>query len=258
MMLDLQRRYVEAGADILYAPTFTANRVKLAEYGLENQMAAMIRSLVGISREAASGAGRPVYVAGDLTMTGELLQPMGKMELEELIDIYKEQITYLAEAGVDLLVVETMMSLAEARAALIAAKETCQLPVMVTMTFESDARTLYGTDAKTAAVVLESLGAAAVGVNCSAGPAYMRRMVADMAACTKKIPIIAKPNAGLPYVDELGNTRYNMDKAEFAEEMRAIVREHFPRHEMSWIVSTLFILIPLFPSGFCRIVQPYS
>ncbi len=222
VMLDLQRRYVEAGADILYAPTFTANRVKLAEYGLENQMAAMIRSLVGISREAASGAGRPVYVAGDLTMTGELLQPMGKMELEELIDIYKEQITYLAEAGVDLLVVETMMSLAEARAALIAAKETCQLPVMVTMTFESDARTLYGTDAKTAAVVLESLGAAAVGVNCSAGPAYMRRMVADMAACTKKIPIIAKPNAGLPYVDELGNTRYNMDKAEFAEEMRGL------------------------------------
>ena len=212
VMLDLQRRYVEAGADILYAPTFTANRVKLAEYGLENQMAAMIRSLVGISREAASGAGRPVYVAGDLTMTGELLQPMGKMELEELIDIYKEQITYLAEAGVDLLVVETMMSLAEARAALIAAKETCQLPVMVTMTFESDARTLYGTDAKTAAV----------GVNCSAGPAYMRRMVADMAACTKKIPIIAKPNAGLPYVDELGNTRYNMDKAEFAEEMRGL------------------------------------
>lgn len=221
-MLDLQKRYVAAGTDILYAPTFTANRIKLAEYGLENQMSSMIRSLVGISRTAASEAGRPVYVAGDLTMTGELLRPMGKMDLEELIDIYKEQIRFLAEAGVDLLAVETMMSLAEARAALIAAKEICELPVMVTMTFEGDGRTLYGTDAKTAAVVLESLGAAAVGVNCSAGPARMRGIVADMAACTKEIPIIAKPNAGLPYVDELGNTRYNMDEAEFAEEMRGL------------------------------------
>lgn len=220
VMLDLQERYVAAGTDILYAPTFTANRVKLAEYGLEKQMASMISSLVGISREAASGAGRPVYIAGDLTMTGELLRPMGRMELEELIDIYKEQIALLAQAGVDLLVVETMMSLAEARAALIAAKETCGLPVMVTMTFESDGRTLYGTDAKTAAVVLESLGAAAVGVNCASGPARMRQIVADMAACTKGIPIIAKPNAGLPYVDEAGNTQYGMDAQEFVEEMR--------------------------------------
>ena len=220
VMLDLQERYVAAGTDILYAPTFTANRVKLAEYGLEKQMASMISSLVGISREAASGAGRPVYIAGDLTMTGELLRPMGRMELEELIDIYKEQIALLAQAGVDLLVVETMMSLAEARAAVIAAKETCGLPVMVTMTFESDGRTLYGTDAKTAAVVLESLGAAAVGVNCASGPARMRQIVADMAACTKGIPIIAKPNAGLPYVDEAGNTQYSMDAQEFVEEMR--------------------------------------
>ena len=220
VMLDLQERYVAAGTDILYAPTFTANRVKLAEYGLEKQMASMISSLVGISREAASGAGRPVYIAGDLTMTGELLRPMGRMELEDLIDIYKEQIALLAQAGVDLLVVETMMSLAEARAALIAAKETCELPVMVTMTFESDGRTLYGTDAETAAVVLESLGAAAVGVNCASGPARMRQIVADMAACTKGIPIIAKPNAGLPYVDEAGNTQYSMDAQEFVEEMR--------------------------------------
>ena len=223
VLLELQKRYVAAGTDILYAPTFTANRIKLAEYGLEGQMSSMISSLVGISREAASGAGRPVYVAGDLTMTGELLRPMGKMDLEELIDTYKEQIGFLVDAGVDLLVVETMMSLAEARAALIAAKEVCCLPVMVTMTFEGDGRTLYGTDARTAAVVLESLGAAAVGVNCSAGPAHMRRIVADMAACTKGIPIVAKPNAGLPYVDELGNTRYNMNAEEFVEEMRGLV-----------------------------------
>ena len=98
---------------------------------------------------------------------------MGSFAFEELIEVYKEQIRYLVEAGVDLLVIETMMSLQETRAALIAAKEVCDLPVMVTMTFESDGRTLYGTDAVTAAVVLESLGADAVGANCSPGPDEM-------------------------------------------------------------------------------------
>lgn len=223
VMLDLQRRYVAAGSDILYAPTFTANRIKLAEYGLEGQMPSMIRDLVAISRKAAQQADHPVYVAGDLTMTGEQLRPVGKMELEDLIDIYKEQIRMLCEAGADLLVVETMMSLAEARAALIAAKEICDLPVMVTMTFETDGRTLYGTDGGTAAVVLESLGAAAIGVNCSTGPAHMRQIVADMAAHTREVPIIAKPNAGLPFLDKDGSSRYSMEAQEFAEEMKLLV-----------------------------------
>lgn len=97
-------------------------------------------------------------------MTGQQLKPMGPLDFEELIDVYKEQIRYLTEAGADLLVVETMMSLQESRAALIAAKETCpDIPVMVTMTFESDGRSLFGTDAATAAIVLSSLGADAVG-----------------------------------------------------------------------------------------------
>lgn len=223
VMLELQRQYVLAGTDILYAPTFTANRVKLAEYGLEGQLQAMNRELVAISREAAETASdRRVYVAGDLTMTGEQLKPMGTMEPEELISVYKEQILALAEAGVDLLVVETMMSLAEARAAVIAAGEVCALPVMVTMTFEPDGRTLYGTDARTAAVVLEHLGACAIGVNCSTGPGAMRQIVADMAAVTREIPIIAKPNAGLPFLDEQGHTCYGMDADSFAEEMKLL------------------------------------
>ena len=222
VMLALQKNYVAAGTDILYAPTFTANRIKLAEYGLEGRLADMIGRLVAISKEAAGSAqGRTVYVAGDLTMTGEQLQPIGSMEQETLIDVYKEQIRALKDAGADLLVVETMMSLAEARAALIAAKEVCDLPVMVTMTFEEDGRTLYGTDAETAAVVLEGLGACAVGVNCSSGPARMRDIVAQMAACTR-IPIIAKPNAGLPFLDEQGRTAYSMDAEEFAEEMKLL------------------------------------
>ena len=219
VMLTLQRRYVEAGTDILYAPTFTANRIKLQEYGLEGKMESMIRDLVGISRQAASEADHPVYIAGDLTMTGRLLNPVGTMELEELITVYREQITLLEKAGADLLVVETMMSLAEARAALIAAREVCELPVMVSLTFEEGGRTLYGTDAETAAVILESLGASAVGVNCSAGPAHMRQIVEDMAAATAGIPILAKPNAGLPYLDSEGRSCYSMGPEAFAEEM---------------------------------------
>lgn len=223
VMLQLQKDYVQAGTHILYAPTFTANRVKLAEYHLEKNMTSMIRDLVAISKKAAeSTPGHPVYVAGDLTMTGEQLKPMGKMELETLIDIYKEQILCLVDAGADLLVVETMMSLAETRAALIAAKEVCDLPVIATLTFEADGRTLFGTDAKTAAIVLESLGASAIGANCSTGPAQMESIISEMVSHTK-IPVIAKPNAGLPFLDENGTTCYNMEAEEFAEEMEVLV-----------------------------------
>lgn len=223
VMLQLQKDYVQAGTNILYAPTFTANRVKLAEYHLEKNMTSMIRDLVAISKKAAeSTPGHPVYVAGDLTMTGEQLKPMGKMELETLIDIYKEQILCLVDAGADLLVVETMMSLAETRAALIAAKEVCDLPVIATLTFEADGRTLFGTDAKTAAIVLESLGASAIGANCSTGPAQMESIISEMMSHTR-IPVIAKPNAGLPFLDENGTTCYNMEAEEFAEEMEVLV-----------------------------------
>lgn len=223
VMLQLQKDYVQAGTNILYAPTFTANRVKLAEYHLEKNMTSMIRDLVAISKKAAeSTPGHPVYVAGDLTMTGEQLKPMGKMELETLIDIYKEQILCLVDAGADLLVVETMMSLAETRAALIAAKEVCNLPVIATLTFEADGRTLFGTDAKTAAIVLESLGASAIGANCSTGPAQMESIISEMVSHTR-IPVIAKPNAGLPFLDENGTTCYNMEAEEFAEEMEVLV-----------------------------------
>ena len=223
VMFKLQKDYVQAGTNILYAPTFTANRIKLAEYHLEKNMSAMIHELVAISREAAaSSPGHTVLVAGDLTMTGEQLKPMGKMELEELIDIYKEQILSMVDAGVDLLVVETMMSLAETRAALIAAKEVCDLPVIATLTFEADGRTLFGTDAKTAAIVLESLGASAIGANCSTGPAQMESIISDMVTHTR-IPVIAKPNAGLPFLDENGNTCYNMEAEEFTEEMEVLV-----------------------------------
>ena len=220
VLIDLQKEFIDAGSNIVYAPTFTANRIKLKEYGLEDQIRQMNHDLVAISREAA---GDRALVAGDITMTGEQLAPMGTLDFEELVDIYKEQIGYLEEAGVDLLVVETMMSLQETRAAIIAAKEVSDLAIMATMTFEADGRTLYGTDAQTAAVVLESLGAAAIGTNCSTGPDKMTEIIRQMAAVTT-VPIIAKPNAGLPSLDEAGNTVYDMEAPEFAASMKDLVK----------------------------------
>lgn len=219
IMIGLQRDFVAAGSDIVYAPTFTSNRIKLKEYGMEEQIEQINRDLVGISKEAVGGK---AYIAGDLTMTGEQLAPMGRLDFEELVDVYKEQIRYLVEAGVDLLVIETMMSLQETRAAVIAAKEVCDLAVMATLTFESDGRTLFGTDAATAAIVLESLGVAAVGTNCSAGPDKMVDTVRRMAEVTG-IPIIAKPNAGLPSLDGDGNTVYDMGAETFGRHMRDLI-----------------------------------
>ena len=222
VLVELQTEYVKAGTDILYAPTFTANRIKLAEYGLEDLLQEMTDHLVSLSKKAAACVDRRVYVAGDITMTGQTLKPMGNMDLEELIEVYKEQIIALEKAGVDLLVVETMMSLAETRAALIAAKEVTKLPVMVTMTFEEDGRTLYGTDAQTAGIVIESLGACAIGANCSTGPAHMEKVISELAAVTT-VPIIAKPNAGLPFLNSQGITCYDMQEDDFAQEMSILV-----------------------------------
>ncbi len=221
VLLSLQKAYAEAGSDIVYAPTFTGNRIKLKEYGLEQEIGRINTELVQLSREAVRDF--DVLVAGDLTMTGRQVKPVGDLDLEELIRVYREQIRYLADAGADLLVVETMMSLQETRAALIAATEEApEMPVMATLTFEADGRTLFGTDASTGAVVLEALGADAIGANCSTGPAEMADIIRSMAEVTR-IPIIAKPNAGFPVTDRDGNTVYDMKPAEFADAMQLLV-----------------------------------
>ncbi|MCD8019615.1 MAG: homocysteine S-methyltransferase family protein [Clostridiales bacterium] len=211
ILVELQKAFVEAGTEILYAPTFSSNRVKLAEYGLADRTEEINKRLVEISRKAA---GERALVAGDMTMTGVTLAPIGPMQLEDLIDIYKEQAKYLYEAGVDLFVVETMMSLAETRAAVIAIKETCDLPVIASMTFQEDGRTLYGTDPVTAVVVLQSIGADIIGVNCSTGPEQMLPTVRLMKEYAD-VPLLVKPNAGLPVLVE-GETIYPMEAEEFA------------------------------------------
>ena len=219
-LIDLQKAYVEAGTDIVYAPTFTASRIKLQEYGLEERLEEMNRALVALSKEAVAGSG--ALVAGDLTMTGKQLAPIGDLPFETLVEVYKEQARVLADAGVDLFVVETMMSLQETRAALIAIREVCDLPVMASLTYESDGRTLYGTDAKTAMVVLQSLGADAVGLNCSTGPMEMVSAVEQMREVAN-IPVLAKPNAGLPQLED-GVTVYRMTPEEFADAGAALVK----------------------------------
>lgn len=219
VFIRLQKEFVKAGSNIIYAPTFTANRIKLKEYGLEGQIEEINHQLIKLSKDAACGK---ALVAGDLTMTGRQLAPIGDMDFEELIDVYKEQIRLVCDAGVDLLIVETMMSLQETRAALIAAKEVCDLPVMATLTFESDGRTLYGTDGVSAAVTLEKLGACAIGANCSTGPDKMVELIQNISEVVS-IPVIAKPNAGMPCLNGEGETVYDMDADTFGKEMRKLV-----------------------------------
>ena len=220
VMLDLQSRYAKSGANIVYAPTFTGNRIKLAEFGLEKDIEKINTELVKLTRKAV---GPDVLVAGDVTMTGRQLKPVGDLDFEELIEVYKQQISILEKAGCDILVVETMMSLQECRAALIAAKEISDMAVMVTMTFEADGRTLFGSTAEAGAICLESLGACAVGANCSTGPDKMEAIIRDMAGVTN-IPIIAKPNAGLPKVNEAGVTEYDMSADVFVDEMERLIK----------------------------------
>ena len=221
VMISLQRKYVEAGSDIVYAPTFTGNRIKLADYGLESRIEEINTQLVKLSKEAV---GDKALVAGDITMTGRQLKPIGDLDFEELVDVYKQQIQILDRAGCDLIVVETMMSLQECRAALIAANEVTDLAVIVTLTFESEGRTLYGSDAASSAITLESLGAAAIGANCSTGPDKMAEIIESMAGVTS-VPIICKPNAGLPVVDENGNTEYDMDSTDFSVEIGKLIEK---------------------------------
>lgn len=220
VLRQLQNEYIEAGSDIVYAPTFSGNRIKMEEYGLGDRLDEINTKLVRICKENAAGR---ALVAGDITMTGAQLEPIGDLKFETLIDVYKEQIGILAREGVDLLVVETMMSLQETRAAMIAAREVApQLPIMATLSFTESGKTLYGADAASAVAVLQEMGADAVGMNCSAGPDRLGSVLDRMLAVAK-VPVITKPNAGLPKLDENGQTIYDMGPEEFKNHMETLV-----------------------------------
>ncbi len=189
----IHRQYVEAGSNIIYANTFGANRLKLE--GTGHSVEEVITVAIGCARDAARGTG--AKVALDIGPIGQLMRPMGTMTFDQCYAIFKEMCLAGANAGADLIVYETMMDLAEARCGVLAAKENTALPVLVTMTFEESGRTFLGCDAAAMGMVLEGVGADAVGINCSLGPDKMLPVMQRLAAHTS-LPLIVKLNAGLP------------------------------------------------------------
>ena len=219
VLQDLQRAYVDAGSQIVYAPTFAANRISMRNFNLQDRIVELNTQLVKISKDAV---GNRALVAGDLTTTGQLMEPRGPLTYEELYQAYQEQIRALADAGADLLVAETMLSVDETVVALDAAQSVCDLPMMCSLTLEADGSAMYGGNAVEAVMTLQEMGAAAVGLNCSVGPDQLESVVTNMKKVAQ-VPIIAKPNAGMPVIDEKGEAHYSMDAETFAEYTRKLV-----------------------------------
>jgi 5-methyltetrahydrofolate--homocysteine methyltransferase len=218
-LIKLQKEYIKAGSRMLYTFTLGGTRPKLDEFGHGKDVEAINMGLAKITRKAA---GKKILVAGDMGPTGHFPKPFGDMEFEDCVNIFKEQARGLLKGGIDLFVIETMIDIQEARAALIACKELSSLPVMVSMTFDRDKRTLTGTDPVSAVITLQALGADVVGVNCSTGPKEMVKVIEAMKPFAK-VPIMAKPNAGLPRLVD-GNTVFDMKAAEFASYTKPLIR----------------------------------
>ena len=210
---EIHSAYLDAGSQIVYANTFGANREKLAHCG--RTVAEVVPAAVSVAREAARGRG---LVALDVGPIGQLLEPTGTLEFEQAVDIFAEVVEAGAAAGADLIAIETMTDLQEARAALLVAREHSSLPVLVTMTYEATGRTFLGCSPACAALTLEGLGADAIGVNCSLGPREMPPLVEELLRWTT-LPIVLKPNAGLPHPDGSG---YDISPEEFAHSLAAL------------------------------------
>ncbi len=212
VIASIQKEYADAGSQILYAPTFGANRVSLKNMGLEDCVKEINCTL---AKRTVEHVGDRVKVAGDLSTTGKPMEPYGPMSYGELMDIYKEQIGFLAESKVELLVAETLLSLDEALVICDAAREICALPLMVSFSCEGDGNLYFGGTVFEAAAALEAMGVDAVGVNCSVGPDQLEAAIRRLKE-TVSIPILAKPNAGMPVITETGEAVYNMEAEVFA------------------------------------------
>lgn len=212
VMEELQKAYAEAGTQIIYAPTFGANRISLGNLGLEDRVEELNRELVLRTLENVGGR---ALVAGDMSTTGKAMEPYGPMTYDGLLEVYKEQIGFLAEAGADLLVAETLLSLDEALVICDAARAVCDLPLMMSFSCESDGSLYMGGTVFEAAATLEAMGVDAVGVNCSVGPDQLGSVIRNLRE-NASVPILVKPNAGLPTITETGEAVYSMGAEEFA------------------------------------------
>ena len=215
VLQNLQRAYAEAGSQIVYAPSFGANRLSLSMYGLEDRLAEMNRALVQLSRDAV---GDRAYVAGDMATCGKPVDVEGGVSYDTLIEVYREQAQLLVDAGVDLIGLETMMGVTECSAAIEAIRSVCDLPVMCTLTLDAVGAAYFDGDAELAAQTLPALGVDAIGVNCGQGPELYVSVIQRMRAHTD-LPLIAKPNAGLPVIQSDGSAVYGMSPGKFAREM---------------------------------------
>lgn len=212
----IQRQYVEAGCDVITSNTFGANAHKL-------NGAASVEDVFASAVACARAAGAR-YVAGDIGPIGALLRPLGTMSFDEAYLLFKEEVEAGVKAGVDLFIIETMTDLAETKAAVLAAKENSDLPIFATMTFEEDGRTFLGTNPEVAAITLDALGADVVGINCSQGPADLRPFAKRMLNVTDK-PVLVQANAGLPHVDDEGNTVFDIGAPEYAHAVAEMIED---------------------------------
>ncbi len=208
---EIHTSYLQAGAQIIYTCTFGANRFKLNQYGSIDNIRQINRQL---ARMAKQTAGNKALVAGDIGPTGLFIEPFGQLSFAEAVNAFREQALGLIEGGCNLIVIETMIDIQEARAALLAVKEIKDIFTIASMTYEKDGHTLNGTDPVSALITLQSLGADAVGCNCSTGPEKMVEFIAAMKPYAT-VPLIAKPNAGVPRLEE-GKTIFDMDAGAFA------------------------------------------
>lgn len=217
----IHKKYIEAGADIVYASTFGTNRFKKKEIGectLQEAVRIQVQAAVK-AKELMAAQGREVAVAIDLGPLGELLEPMGTLSFEDAYDAFREVIQAGCDLA-DLIVIETMTDLYEVKAAVLAAKETCDLPVVVTMTFEENGRTFTGVSLEAMALTLEGLGVDAMGINCSLGPVEIFPMAEKLRSLTD-LPLVIKPNAGLP---DPATGAYDITCDQFVEKMEDFLK----------------------------------
>lgn len=214
-LIRIHREYLEAGADIVLANTFGANRFKY------DNLDEIIAAGIANAKTAVRESGKKAYVALDMGPTGKLLKPMGTLDFEEAVSVYAEVVRAGEKAGADLILIETMSDTYELKAAVLAAKENSSLPVMATVVFDEGHKLLTGASPENVVALLEGLRVDALGINCGLGPKQMKPIFERLARFAS-VPLIIMPNAGLPRVEN-GRTVYDVDPAEFAEDMAEII-----------------------------------